>query len=105
MRTKYGAKRTYSQLCDRIFDSKAEAIRGEKLRMLELAGEIQDLKYQVKYILCTKPKKRTITIDFVYIQDEELIHEDTKGVLTRDFETKLLWLENTFGIKVNLVRG
>jgi len=35
---KYSAKKTYSELCGRMFDSKAEARRGEELA----AGRKQD---------------------------------------------------------------
>ncbi len=98
---KYGAKRTWSELCNRTFASKAEARRGEELALLERAGEISDLSYQVKFILSDKPRV-TITIDFSYIEMGEGIFEDTKGVLTRDFRTKLAWLEQSQGIKVLL---
>lgn len=121
---KYGAKRTYSELCGRDFASKAECIRGEELRMLELAGEISDLRYQPRFVLCEKPKI-TITLDFTYIDYNELatgqrfgesnnfagtepigvdIYEDVKGVLTRDSRTKLAWLKEKYGIDVKLIR-
>jgi hypothetical protein len=119
MSNKYGAKRTYSELCDRTFASKAEAKRGEELRLLEMAGEISDLEYQPKFTLCEKPRI-TITLDFAYIDYNELatgqrfdegseplgvdIYEDVKGVLTRDFRTKLAWLKEKYGIGVRLIR-
>lgn len=98
---KYHAKRTFSTLCDRTFDSLAEAKRGEELRLLEMAGEIWDLRYQWKFILCKDPKV-TITIDFTYLEKGKRIFEDTKGVLTRDFRTKLAWLQQSQGIRVLL---
>lgn len=100
---KYGAKRTYSELCDRTFASKAEARRGEELCLLEKAGEISNLEYQVKFILCGKPRI-SITIDFYYETSDEGIYEDTKGVLTRDFRTKLAWLKEKHSIEVLLTK-
>ena len=101
---KYRAKRTFSELCDRTFDSKAETIRGEELRLLELAKGIQDLRYQVKLILCEKPKI-TIKIDFTYLENGKRKLEDVKGVLTRDSRTKLAWLKEKFGVDVELIKG
>jgi hypothetical protein len=115
---KYGARRTFSELCGRTFASKAEAQRGEELRLLEMAGEISDLEYQPRFTLCEKPKI-TITLDFSYVEQRDLgvpgrgieghsserIHEDVKGVLTRDFRTKLAWLKEKHGIDVRLINA
>jgi len=103
MANKYHARRTYVELCGRTFDSKAESVRGEELAVLEHYGAISDLKYQVPFVLSTKPKV-TITIDFSYIENGERVYEDVKGMLTRDSRTKLAWLEQLHGIKVNLVK-
>ena len=105
MSNKYGAKRTWSELCQRTFDSKAECRRGEELHLLEMAGEIRDLEYQVKYNLSEKPKV-TITIDFHYYvpDDKDWVWEDAKGVLTRDFRTKMCWLKAKYDIDVILHR-
>jgi len=102
---KYSARRTYSHLCERWFASKAEARRGEELRLLARAGEISDLRYQVRFILSKDPKV-TITIDFCYLEGNKLhetrIFEDVKGVETREFRVKRIWLEQSQGIKVLL---
>lgn len=111
---KYGARRTWSELCQRTFDSKAEAVRGEELRLLEMAGKIKWLEYQECHVLSEKPKV-TITIDFEYVDWEKweesdgypvhpTVYEDVKGVLTRDFRTKLAWLKEKHGIDVKLIR-
>jgi len=101
-KNKYHARRTWSGLCQRTFDSKAEASRGEELALLEKAGTISDLRYQVPFTLSKSPKI-TITIDFSYLdEDGKRIFEDTKGILTRDSRTKLAWLEQSQGIKVIL---
>lgn len=117
---KYKARRTYSQLCERWFASKAECIRGEELALLERAGEIYRLEYQPKFVLSLKPKI-SITLDFSYhlrlyndpivkgAGDKvglygERVYEDVKGVLTRDFRTKLAWLKEKHNVEVMLSR-
>ena len=100
---KYHSMRTWSNLCQRWFDSKAEAARAEELHLLQQAGGIKDLEYQVVFALNVKPKV-SIKIDFAYTDNGERIHEDTKGVLTRDFRTKLAWLKQQQGISVRLQR-
>ena len=104
---KYHAKRTWSELCGRWFDSRAEAVRGEELKLLEKAGLIKDLEYQKRFVLSKDPKV-TITIDFTYIDQPmfggRTVYEDVKGVLTRDFRTKMAWLKKDFGISVKLIK-
>ena len=99
---KYHARRTYSSLCGREFSSLAEAVRGEELALLEKAGEITDLEYQVKFVLSQVPRV-TITVDFAYTERGERIYSDVKGVLTRDFRTKMCWVQEKFGIQIRLV--
>ncbi len=100
---KYRAKRTWSELLGRWFASLAECRRGEELALLESAREISDLRYQVKFKLCDVPKI-TITLDFTYLEDGKRIFEDTKGILTRDFRTKLAWLKEKHGVSVLLTK-
>jgi hypothetical protein len=89
-------------LCGRWFDSKAEAEYGESLRMREMAGDITGLTYQRKFILSEEPKA-TITIDFCYTYKFAVVFEDVKGVMTRDFRTKLAWLKQKYGEDVRIV--
>jgi len=106
MRLKYGNVRTYSTLCNRWFSSKLEATRGEQLRLMEMAGEISDLEYQISFKLCNKPKL-TLTVDFGYSSKdrEHIILEDVKGYKeTREFRVKRLWLKEKYGIEVKLIR-
>ncbi len=99
---KYNAKRTWSSLCKRYFSSKREAVHGEELWLLQMAGEISELTFQVPFILSTKPKI-TVTIDFRYKEkDGTVIHEDSKGFLTRDSRTKYAWLKAQQNIEVKL---
>lgn len=111
------AKKTYSQLCQRLFDSKAEAKRGEELFLLQNDGQITELEYQVRFILCEiKHFKTQITIDFKYQDNSAIIYEDVKGtrytrkygravpLVDRDFRTKLAWLKDKHGIDVVLIK-
>jgi len=100
---KYHAKRTWSELCQRTFDSQAEAQWGEGLTLMEKAGEIQDLQFQVKYVLSYKPRI-TIKIDFQYKENGQIKRQDVKGVLTRDFRTKLAWLKEQ-GTEVEIIQA
>lgn len=75
--------------------------RGEELRLLEMAGEISDLRYQQRFILSQNPKV-TITVDFIYLENNKRIFENTKGVLTRDFKTKMAWFRQAHGIEIKL---
>lgn len=106
---KYHAVRTESVLCGRVFDSKAEARRGEELYLLEKAGQIKDLQYQVSFRLCEKPRIR-VTIDFLYFEELPDLtiknhYEDVKGVLTRDSRTKYAWLKEKHGVEVELIKS
>lgn len=104
MANKYGAIRTYSELCGRVFDSKAECRRGEELALLERAGEIFTLEYQVRFMLSEVPKV-SLTVDFSYRDKTgQEILEDTKGIETREFRVKRLWLKEKFGKEILLTR-
>ncbi|KKL60810.1 hypothetical protein LCGC14_2201630 [marine sediment metagenome] len=112
---KYGARRTWSELCQREFASMKECRRAEELTLLEKAGEIDALEFQVPFVLSVKPKI-TITIDFKYkdyalreriladrtLRQTYIVYEDSKGMLTRDTRTKLAWLKEKHGIDVIL---
>ena len=103
---KYGAKKTWSELCQRTFDSKAEARHGEGLRMLELAGEITDLEYQPVYELCgDKHHKARYTPDFRYQEDGTTVVEDVKGVMTEAARVRLNWVWAKYGIDVKVVKS
>lgn len=99
---KYHAQRTHSILVGRTFDSKAEALRAEELFLLQRLGDISDLRFQVLFVLSEAPKV-AIKIDFAYLKDGHVCYEDVKGVMTRDFRTKLAWLKQQ-GFEVTLIR-
>ena len=107
---KYHNRRTWSELCQREFASKAECQRGEHLHMLELAGEITNLEYQPQWPLSKHPYKVTYTADFRYHQRDgdgqwETIVEDVKGVLTEATRVRIAWLSEKYHVTVRLVGG
>lgn len=91
---KYRARKT--EVDGIVFDSKLEAHRYRELQLLERAGEISDLQRQVKYELIPSQKldgkvvERAVTYvaDFVYLENNKWIVEDTKGVRTKDYIIK-----------------
>ena len=105
MANKFHAKRTWSNLCEREFASKAECRRGEELYALELYGAIRNLEYQPKFVLATEPYKVTYSADFKYIdENNNTVYEDVKGMLSRDTRTKIAWVLEKFGVGVKLIR-
>lgn len=106
------------------FDSRREARRWTDLRLLERAGEIRDLRRQVKYILIPTQREEPIITktgkekpgrviekecsylaDFVY-QDArtgETIVEDAKGFRTEVYRIKKKLMLYVHGIRVTEV--
>lgn len=111
------------------FDSRKEARRYKELKLLESAGEIKDLKMQVRFNLipeqreasdeCYKrgknkgqPKPGRIIerecayiADFVYtrVSDGKTIVEDTKGMRTKDYILKRKMMLYFHGIRITEV--
>jgi len=99
---KYGAKRTNG------YASKREAARAAELKMLERAGEISDLKEQVRYeLIPAQPGERNVCYfsDFTYNDKAgNPVCEDVKGMKTPLYIVKrklLLWVH---GIKIREVK-
>jgi hypothetical protein len=93
-RSKFGAKRT--QVDGQSFDSKREARRYGELLILQYAGEIKDLKRQVKFplqgrdgpILTPTGRQMTYVADFTYSEGGVEVIEDLKGHVTDVFKVK-----------------
>lgn len=103
---KYHAKKTTVR--GQKFDSKKEAARYQELRLLQLAGEITDLRRQVPFLLipaqyidgkCVE-RRVTYKADFVYRKDGELVVEDAKGVRTSEYKIKRKLMLERHGIRV-----
>jgi hypothetical protein len=71
-----------------VFDSMAEMNRYAELKMLKQAGKIKCLMLQKRFtILERTPRSRehVYTADFMYLEGEQVIVEDVKGVVTTDY--------------------
>lgn len=98
---KYGNKKVTVDGIE--FDSKKEANRYLQLKLLERAGEIQDLQLQVKFELIPKQKGEracNYIADFVYTQNGETIVEDTKGFKTPEYIIKRKLMLERHGIRI-----
>ncbi len=92
------------------FDSVREARRWKTLRLLEEAGEISDLRRQIKFVLI--PSQRidgkvverecSYYADFVYrdTETDKTVVEDTKGFRTPDYIIKRKLMLERFGIQI-----
>ena len=120
-KNKYNAVKT--EAYGKIFDSAHEAERYGELLLLERAGEIYDLKTQVKYILI--PAKRepdktgprggvkkgkiieretSYKADFVYkTKDGAEIVEDAKGYREKSYKLKRKLMLQVHGIRIKEV--
>jgi hypothetical protein len=103
-----------------VFDSLKEKRRYCQLQILEKNGIISDLRLQVPFELIpaiyedeivqlktkTKIKRKlvqrstTYVADFVYLQDGEMIVEDTKGFRTKEYELKKKMMRAFLGIEI-----
>ena len=89
-KSKYKAEKITTTLYDGTeytFDSKKEYRRYQELEVMQLSGEISDLKLQVKFDLIPSQKLSTgktergiqYVADFCYTEDGKRIVEDVKG--------------------------
>lgn len=97
------------------FDSAKEARRYQELKLLEAAGEITDLRRQVRYMLIPPQRidgklvERRVdyVADFRYIRvkDQKLVVEDVKGYRDggayRVFVIKRKLMLSVWGIKID----
>ena len=103
-KSKYGAIKT--EIDGIMFDSKHEAKRYQELRLLEQAGEIENLRLQVPYELIEKSKYgRSIkyVADFVYSRNGLTVVEDAKGVRTPVYRLKKRMMAEKYGIQIREV--
>lgn len=102
MVSKYGNRKTW--LDGILFDSRREAGRWAELTLMQRAGEISELRRQVRFCLIPailndngKTRQRAVfyVADFVYrTRDGALVAEDAKGVRTDVYKIKkklMLW--------------
>lgn len=111
---KFGAKKiTHDGM---TFDSKAEFRRYCELKMLERAGEIEDLRRQVRFELIPKqvdPDTKALLekpvyyiADFVYfdVRSFKKVVEDVKGHMTKDYVIKRKLMLYLHDISIREVR-
>ena len=119
--SKYGADKVFVNGI--VFDSKKEARRYSELFVLLKAGEITDLKRQVKFVLIPAQREADVigprggkkpgkllehevayVADFAYTEKNgSKVVEDTKGFRTKDYIIKrklMLWVH---GIRIREV--
>ena len=101
------------------FASRKEARRYQELKLLEQNGDIENLDCQVKYVLIPTQREPDIIgvrggvkkgkviekevsyiADFVYMQDGQLVVEDTKGFKTKEYIIKRKMMLYFYGIKI-----
>lgn len=98
-RSKYGAKKVVNE--DGKFDSQEEYRRFLNLRLLERAGEIQNLRRQVRYPLQAGGIHISVYIaDFVYTQNGVEVVEDSKGFITPEYRQKRRLMKEILGIEI-----
>lgn len=96
-KSKYGNKRTDG------YASAKEAKRASELKLLEKAGEIQNLREQVKFEVIPKlPGERAsyYIADFVYRSSGKTIIEDVKGVRTPIYILKRKLMLFRYGVTI-----
>lgn len=96
------------ELAGRQFDSKKEAARFSELQMLQKAGEISDLEFQVSFEIIPavkignkKVRARFYIADFRYkTKDGKTVVEDVKGYMTREYRMKRQLMAVVYGIEI-----
>lgn len=98
--SKYGNRRTV--IDGKRFDSIAEARRYQALALMERAGDIANLRCQVRYKLIVNNVSVAVYIaDFVYTNAKgKTIVEDVKGVRTAVYRLKRKLMKACLGINV-----
>lgn len=103
-------KNTKTEVDGILFDSKKEAARYKELKLLEAAGEIKELRRQVRYELIPKCEIEGIKIrathyiaDFVYEESGHTVVEDVKGYRTKEYRNKKRQMKERYGIEIREV--
>ena len=104
-KNKFGAKKV---VIDNItFASKAEGIRYCDLKLLQIAGEITDLKCHPAYPLkINDVKVGRYTADFEYVDKAtgEVIIEDVKGRITEASSLRIRVFNALYGKTVRIIK-
>ena len=104
MRRKYGNRKT--EVDGLTFDSNLEAKTWQKLRLLEKAEIISELKRQVRFDLSVNDLKVcTYVADFTYIENGKLVVFDAKGMILPEFRLKAKLFKAIYGFDIILSDG
>jgi hypothetical protein len=96
---KFNAKRT--EVDGITFDSKKEAARYLQLKLLQKAGQIQDLELQPEYPMIVNNRKVcSYRADFRYTENGKNIVEDTKGIRTAMYRLKAKLFKALYGFDI-----
>ena len=104
---KYHSKKIKTM--DGVFDSAKEVRRYAELKVLQRAGQIKDLRRQVRYELIPAQRREDGKVieqacayiaDFVYIENGNTVVEDTKGYRTPEYIIKRKLMLYRHGIRI-----
>jgi len=98
-RSKYGATRI--EVDGILFDSKAEAIYYEQLKLLRDAGSIRYFLRQVPFDLPGNTKYRC---DFMIVDDAGVQYVDIKGHVTKEFKRAKKQVEALYPVEIHCLR-
>ena len=85
------------------FMSIREADRYSVLKLLERAGKIKGLRLQPRYPLVVNGHKiATMVGDFEYLEEGQIVTEDSKGVVTDVFRIKAALFKALYGRPVRV---
>jgi len=101
-KNKYGAKKT--AVDGIVFDSKREAARFERLKLMLLAGDISDLRADKRDLRFDLVVNGVLICryeaDFTYLRDGCRVAEDTKGFRTAAYRIKKKLMKAVHGIEI-----
>lgn len=109
-KSKYGNRKVKRD--GMVFDSIKEYTRYHELKLLERAGKIIHLKRQVPFSVIPPQRDEEGKViergvkyiaDFTYIENGELVVEDTKGFKTPEYIIKRKLLLKEHGIRIREV--
>lgn len=94
-----------------LFDSRKEANRWQELKLLERAGQIEDLHRQISFTLIPSQRINGNVVeracryiaDFVYKENGKTVVEDTKGFKTKDYIIKRKLMLKVYQIRIREV--
>ena len=103
-KSKYYAKKVeYDGI---VFDSKLEGARYKILKQMQDRGEISELEVQVPYECVVEGKKICKNFaDFRYRCGDDVMVEDTKGIITQVFRLKKKLVEALYpGLIIQIIK-